>query len=154
MLLTIEKTVNLVSAPADVWALLQQPERVAACLPNVQDFRPDGEPDRYATLLVERLGPFAVRIPLNLDVAVDASAQRVVARVSGEDRAGQARVRGEVRASVRAADGEGCVLTVSSDVEVLGRMATLGAVPIRRRGDQVFDQFVSNLVQLLETGGG
>jgi carbon monoxide dehydrogenase subunit G len=77
----------------------------------------------------------------------------MVARIAGEDRAGQARVRGEVSASVRESDG-GSVLDVASDVEVLGRLASLGAVPIRRRGDQVFDQFVRNLVSLLEEGRG
>jgi len=148
VLLEISKTVTLRTSAAAVWALLQQPAKVAGCLPSVQDFRPGSEPDRYSTLLVERLGPFQVRIPLTIDVSEDAAARQVVARVSGDDRAGQARVRGEVRATVRPSD-DGSILEVVSEVEVLGRMASLGAVPMRRRGDQIFDQFIRAIGALL-----
>jgi carbon monoxide dehydrogenase subunit G len=153
MLLAITKTVGL-PQPADVvWALLQAPVRVAGCLPNVREFTPADEPGRYTTLLAERLGPFAIQVALTIDVDEDAASRRITARVAGEDRAGQARVRGDVTATVRPA-GEGSSLEVASNVEVLGRMAALGAVPMRRRGDQVFDQFVRNIGALLEAEHG
>ena len=148
MLLDIAKTVTLHTPAAAVWSLLQQPVAVAGCLPDIRDFRAAGQPDRYTTLMVERLGPFQVQMGLTIDVAVDAGAQQVVARVAGEDRTGQARVRGEVTAAVRPA-GEDAILEVVSHVEVLGRMATLGAVPMRRRGDQIFEQFIANIGALL-----
>jgi carbon monoxide dehydrogenase subunit G len=147
------KTATLPSSLDDAWALVRDPERVAACLPNVREFAPAGTPGRYATVLVERLGPFSVTVALTVDVDEDAAARRMVARVAGEDRGGQARVRGEVTAAVRA-EGDASVLDVASHVEVLGRLAALGAVPIRRRGDQVFDQFVRNLVSVLEEARG
>ena len=150
MILSIAKRAALRTPPDVVWEILRQPERVAGCLPNVEDFRPAGAPDRFATLLAERVGPFSVHVALTIDVTEDAAARRMVARVSGEDRGGQARVRGEVSASVGRDEGDGSVLDVASDVEVLGRLATLGAVPIRRRGDQVFEQFIGRLAAMLE----
>lgn len=152
MLLAITKSVTLPQSADEVWALLQQPVRVAGCLPNVREFAA-AEPGRYTTLLVERLGPFSVQVALTIDVSEDAAGRRMVAKVSGEDRAGQARVRGDVTATVRPS-GEGATLDVSSNVEVLGRMAALGAVPMRRRGDQVFEQFVRNIGTLLEEQHG
>jgi carbon monoxide dehydrogenase subunit G len=77
----------------------------------------------------------------------------MVAAVSGDDRGGQARVRGEVRATVQAV-GDGSRLDVESAVEVLGRMASLGAVPMRRRGDQIFDAFVKTIGARLEAAHG
>ncbi|MDO8485546.1 MAG: SRPBCC domain-containing protein [Candidatus Limnocylindrales bacterium] len=153
MLLDISKSVTLRSSAADVWAFLREPARVAGCLPSVHDFKPGSEPGRYTTLLVERLGPFQVRIPLTIDVSEDAAGRQIVARVSGDDRAGQARVRGEVRATVRPSD-DGSIVEVASEVEVLGRMAALGAAPMRRRGDQVFDQFVRNIGFVVEQSHG
>ena len=153
MLLAITKSVALPRSADQVWALLQQPVRVAGCLPNVKEFEPAAEPGRYTTLLVERLGPFTVQIALTIDVAEDAAGRRIVASVSGEDKGGQARVRGDVRATVRPS-GDGSILDVASNVEVLGRMAALGAVPMRRRGDQVFEQFVRNIGTLLEEEHG
>jgi carbon monoxide dehydrogenase subunit G len=160
MLLAITKSVTL-AAPVDaVWELIRDPERVAACLANLRDFRPTGEAGRYSTLLVERLGPFGVQVGLTIAVEQDEAARTMIAHVSGEDRGGAARVRGDVRATVSAApagkggDLTGSALEIVSDVEVLGRLASLGAVPMRRRGDQVFDQFVANIAALLEEPRG
>jgi len=153
MLLDIAKTVTLSVPPDDVWSLLSDPPAVAACLPNVREFKAADAPNRYTTLLVERLGPFQVQIPLTIDVTEDPAARQMRAAVAGDDRGGQARVRGDVTATVRAS-GEGSVLDVQTKAEVLGRMATLGAVPIRRRGDQIFDQFTTNLAARLEGHGG
>jgi carbon monoxide dehydrogenase subunit G len=151
VLLDISKTATLATSAEDVWAFVREPARVAACLPNVQDFGPAGIPDRYTTLLVERLGPFSVRIQLTIDVVENVAGREIVATVSGDDKAGQARVRGEVRATVRPAES-GATLEVSSHVEVLGRMAALGAVPMRRRGDQIFDAFVRTIGSRLGAG--
>jgi carbon monoxide dehydrogenase subunit G len=153
MLLAITKSVTLPVDVDAVWAVIRDPQRVAGCLPNVRDFRPAAEPGRYETLLVERLGPFGVQVALRISVEEDAAARTMVAHVAGDDRGGAARVRGDVRATVVPADG-GSTLQVQSDVEVLGRLASLGAVPMRRRGDQVFDQFIANIAALLEAPRG
>jgi carbon monoxide dehydrogenase subunit G len=153
MLLTIAKTAELPTSVDDAWALLRRPERVAACVPNIREFMPSGAEARYTTVLVERLGPFSVAVALTVDVTEEDDARRMVARFTGEDRGGQARVRGEVAASLRESE-RGSVLDVASDVEVLGRLAAVGAVPIRRRGDQMFGEFVRNLAAALEDDGG
>ena len=153
MLLDISKSVTLAAPVEAVWAFVQDPAHVAGCLPNLHEFQASEQPNRYTTTLVERLGPFQVRIPLLIDVTVDADGRQIVAAVAGDDRGGQARVRGDVRATVRPA-AEGAVLDVQSAVEVLGRMASLGAVPMRRRGDQIFDAFVRTIGERLEAEHG
>ncbi len=153
MLLAITKAVALPTDVDRVWAFVRDPVRVAGCVPNLTDFAPADGPGRYTTLLVERLGPFSVRVALTVEVSEDAAARQRVARIAGADTGGAARVRGDVRATVRP-DGEGTTLEIASDVEVLGRMAALGAVPMRRRADQVFDGFVGTIASLLEAPGG
>jgi hypothetical protein len=154
VILDITKNVTL-QVPVDrVWALLQDPPRVAGCLPNVRDFRPaDGE-NRWATVLVEKLGPFSVQVALTIEVSEDGAAHRMTAKVAGDDKGGQARVRGDLVASVRPEGDAASTLEVASNVEVLGRLATLGAVPMKRRADQIFDQFVKTIGQELEGDRG
>ena len=151
MLLNITKSATLPTSAETVWALLRQPKQVAACLPNVLEFSERDSPSEYLAVLVERLGPFSIDVKLSVTVLEDGEERRMTARVSGEDKAGNARVRGEVTAAVDGASA-GATLHVTSKVEVLGRLATLGAVPIRRRGDQVFDQFIENLRVAVATG--
>jgi carbon monoxide dehydrogenase subunit G len=154
VILDITKRVT-VPVPVDrVWALLQDPPRVAACLPNVRDFKALDGPGRYSTLLVEKLGPFSVQVALTIEVVEDAAARRMTAKVAGDDRAGQARVRGDVSATVQPEGDASATLEVASNVEVLGRLATLGAVPMRRRADQIFEQFVQNIGGALESRDG
>ena len=144
MLLEITKSVAL-DQPADtVWEIVREPETVAACLPNIREFERQGEGHSYSATIEDKLGPFKVEVPVTIDVSEDAPARRMTANVAGNDKRGQARVRGEVAASVVAADG-GSALELTSRIEVLGRLATLGAVPMRRRADQIFDVFVRNL---------
>ena len=150
MILDITKSVTLQVPVDQVWALLQDPPKVAACLPNVRDFRPAGDAGKWATLLVEKLGPFSVQVALTIEVTGDAAAHRMTARVAGDDKGGQARVRGDLVAAVTAAGDAASTLEVASNVEVLGRLATLGAVPMRRRADQIFELFVKNIGQALE----
>lgn len=152
MILSIAKSADLPVSPGDAWALVRDPVRVARCIASIEAFEPAAPPGRFEAVLVERLGPFSVRVPLTVAVTENAAARVMVAAVSGEDRAGQARVRGEVRATVLAGDGAASRLEVSSEMEVLGRLASLGAVPIRRRGDQVFEAFVVALRRLLVGG--
>jgi carbon monoxide dehydrogenase subunit G len=150
VILDITKRVTL-QVPVDrVWALLQDPPRVAACLPNVRDFRPADGPLRWATLLVEKLGPFSVQVALTIEVSEDAVAHRVTARVAGDDKGGQARVRGNLVAIAQPEDESTASLEIASNVEVLGRLATLGAVPMKRRADQIFEEFVTNIRHELE----
>jgi carbon monoxide dehydrogenase subunit G len=154
MILDITKRVTLAVPVDQVWSLLQDPPRVAALLPNVRDFKVTETPGRYSTLLVEKLGPFSVQVALTIDVSEDAAARRMTAKVAGDDKAGQARVRGDVTATVQPESDAASALEVASNVEVLGRLATLGAVPMRRRGDQIFDQFVKNISESLEGSRG
>lgn len=154
MILDITKSVTL-QVPADrVWALLQDPPAVAGCLPNVKDFRPAGDPGRWATLLVEKLGPFAVQVALTIEVSEDPATRRMTARVAGDDKGGAARVRGDLVASVVPVGEAAATLDIASNVEVLGRLATLGAVPMKRRADQIFELFVKNIQQVLEGARG
>ena len=155
MILDITKSVTL-QVPVDrVWALLQDPPAVAACLPNVRDFRQvDGVPGKWATVLVEKLGPFSVQVALVIEVTEDAATHRITARVAGDDKGGAARVRGDLVAGVipagDSASADGATLNITSNVEVLGRLATLGAVPMKRRADQIFELFVKNIGLALE----
>jgi len=144
MLLEITKTLALDRPPSEVWAFLLTPERVAACIPNVQDFRPASSADHFTAVIADRLGPFKLQVPVMIDISRDLEARQIHARIAGDDGAGQARVRGELTATLQG-EGDRSGLVLASRVEVLGRMAALGAVPMRRRADQVFDVFAQNL---------
>jgi carbon monoxide dehydrogenase subunit G len=147
MLLEINKAVALDRAADAVWEVVRDPVTVAGCIPNVRQFTAtDGA--QYSASVEDKLGPFKVEVPVTITVSEDVESRRMTADIAGADKRGQARVRGQVTADVVEADG-GSRLELRSQIEVLGRLASLGAVPMRRRADQIFDVFVGNLGNLL-----
>jgi carbon monoxide dehydrogenase subunit G len=148
MLLEIKKSVELDQPVEQMWQIVRDPATVAGTIDNIRDFQPiDGE-QRFSATVHDKLGPFKVEVPVVIDVTEDPAAHKMTARIAGNDKRGQARVRGEVTAVV-VATATGSRLELESSIEVLGRLAALGAVPMRRRADQIFEVFVRNLSALL-----
>ena len=152
MLLEIDKSVSLAQSTEAVWDVVRDPVTVAGCIPNVRDFEAGTDPGMFTATIEDRLGPFRVEVPVSIKVGNDTDSHTMTADIAGNDKRGQARVRGEV-AAVIIGEQDGARLELTSRIEVLGRLAALGAVPMRRRADQIFDVFVGNLTELLTTEG-
>ena len=153
MLLDIVKAVDLGKSAEHVWEVIRVPQNVAGCIPNVREFEQRDAGGPFSAIVEDKIGPFRVEVPISIEVSEDPAARRMTARIAGSDKRGQARLRGEVTAIVLPA-GAGSRLELASSIEVLGRLAALGAVPMRRRADQIFDVFVRNLSTLLDGSDG
>jgi carbon monoxide dehydrogenase subunit G len=141
VLLDVTRTTEVTAPPADAWALVHDVRRLAGCLPNVSDLR-ELEPDRrYAATVSDRLGPFKLSVPVEIELKSVEEPRRIVAGLTGADSRGQARVRGDLEALVEPTEG-GARLTLGMKLEVLGKLATVGAAPMRRRADELFAEFV------------
>jgi carbon monoxide dehydrogenase subunit G len=68
----------------------------------------------------------------------------LIATIKGADSMGLNRMTGSMQVALSAAPG-GTQMHFEASIEVLGKLATLGAVPIRRRTTQVFAEFAKNI---------
>jgi carbon monoxide dehydrogenase subunit G len=144
MLLEIAKQADIVVAPEAAWALLRDFPELAMCIPNVADLE-EVEPDRrYGATITDKIGPFRVTVPVRIAIESIEEPRRIVAAISGNDAKGQARLKGNLEATVDP-EGNGTRLVVSTRIDVLGKLATLGAAPMRRRADQIFDEFIARV---------
>jgi carbon monoxide dehydrogenase subunit G len=122
--------------------------RVASWVSIVREVRDIDPPRRYATLLEDRLGPFAMRADLDITVEREGRQMRVTA--SGEDRQVASRISATIELAV-APDGTGTSLAVTGRYEVIGKVATLGAGAIRKKGDKILQEFFDSAA--MELGG-
>jgi carbon monoxide dehydrogenase subunit G len=137
----------LVASPrAQVWSALLDFQRVAAWLSIVGEVREVEPGRRYGAVLEDRVGPFALRADLAVTVSADEPRLRVEA--SGEDRQVASRITAVVDLSL-ADEGSGTRVTIGGGYDITGRIATLGAGAIRKKGDHVLDQFVERLTTAL-----
>ena len=142
MLLEIEKQATIGVAPESAWALLHDFPQLTRCIPQVSDLEEIAPDQRYATTVSDKIGPFRVTVPVHIEIQAIEAPRRIVAAISGHDAKGQARLKGSLDAAVDPA-GDATQLVVMMRLDVLGKLASLGAGPMRRRADQIFDEFIA-----------
>lgn len=140
------KDVRVATGSGAVWNALLDFRRVASWLPIVRDVRELEPMRRYAAVLEDRMGPFALRADLTVDVDAAAADRRMRVSAAGEDRQVASRISASLDLTVADADG-GSALRVVGRYGITGRIATLGAGAIRKKGDKVLDDFFANLAR-------
>jgi carbon monoxide dehydrogenase subunit G len=143
------KTIALDASPELVWKAVLDFHRVASWLSIVREVRDVDPPRRYAALLEDRVGPFAMRADLDLTVETG-EGRRLKVVAGGEDRQVASRISATIELTVSSRD-EGTALDVKGRYEVTGKVATLGAGAIRKKGDRILQEFFDSATK--ELGG-
>jgi carbon monoxide dehydrogenase subunit G len=138
----------MVAAPKDkVWARLMDIPAAARCVPGVASVRPNGK-DRYQGTLAVQIGP--VRLVLDGDFAVtarDEAAGTASIRAEAKD----SRVGGAIRATLDLAlaekDASETQLRIGTDLTVMGRLGEFGQASIKRKADQLIQDFAECLAR-------
>jgi carbon monoxide dehydrogenase subunit G len=143
------KTIRLDANPDAVWDAVRDVHRVASWLSIVREVRDVDPPRRYSALLEDRLGPFAMRADLGLTVETR-EPHGLHVSAAGEDRQVASRIAATIDLAVEP-DGAGTSLKVFGRYEVTGKVATLGAGAIRKKGDKILEEFFASATK--ELGG-
>ena len=111
------------NAPPDrVWAVLMDPNMIAACIPGCDRFEPDGE-DRYRTHLTVALA--AITGTYEGVVVLSDKVPPTSYRLTGEGRGHAGFVKGSSMVTLRG-DGETTVVEVTATVQTGGTIARVG----------------------------
>jgi carbon monoxide dehydrogenase subunit G len=147
MLLNVTENLELGAAGADVWRLLRDTERFARLVASVQSVEPMEFPDKeaYRVQVMEKVGPFKVIMKLDVAVTESVELEALGATVKGVDAAGRSRATGTLRVELTPST-VGTLMRFVVNVEVLGKLATLGAPVIRRRVTELFSDFGQRVV--------
>ena len=137
----------MVAAPKDeVWTRLMDIPAAARCVPGVASVRPSGK-DRYLGTLAVQIGP--VRLVLDGDFAIvarDEAAGTASIRADAKD----SRVGGAIRATLDVALAEReaeTQLRIGTDLTVMGRLGEFGQASIKRKADQLIQDFAECLAR-------
>lgn len=136
----------IIEAPVEsVWAFTGDVPAVARCLPGVQEFEQEDE-DTYTGALRVKVGPVEVRLSGRLRVA-ERDADELRARLEAE--AADRRIRGAVKATstLRLEPGPDgtTALAIHTDAAVLGKLGEFGQAVMRRKANQLLQQFARNM---------
>lgn len=146
MLLKLAEDLAL-NAPIDeVWKLLRDTPCLTGLLPGVENVESLNETgvEGYAARVSDKIGPFKLTMNLEVRVIETVEASLLKAAIRGADSMGLNRVTGSMQISLSSASS-GTQMRFEASIEILGKLATLGAVPIRRRTTQAFAEFAQNI---------
>lgn len=148
----VDREITIAAPRAKVWDFLWDVERVAACIPGARDVRTVEAGKRYAAVVGEKVGPFKVQFPLAIDVVEVDAPSRLRARAGGRDAAVDGLVKVDLDLSLAEADGGTTALRLVADINVLGKLGSLGHSVIVRKGTDIVDRFAAAIRAALEGG--
>jgi carbon monoxide dehydrogenase subunit G len=146
---------NELSVPADadaVFALINDVERVAGCLPGATlDGRQD---DAYLGRVKVKVGPITAAYSGTVRFTEVATAERKLRLLArGADTHGNGDAEADVTLTVREAPG-GATIELRTDLSIRGKLAQFGKGAIGAVSTRLLDQFARNLADRLRAQSG
>lgn len=128
----------------EVWNFIWDFKGVARCIPGCEDVQEHDPHHKYTAAVRKKLGPFLIRMPLEIEIVDHRERSWLCATVVGRDQ----RLRSEVeqRLNVKLGDHPaGTRLLAEIAVEIRGVLATVDAHLIERNLDQTIGEFTQAL---------
>jgi carbon monoxide dehydrogenase subunit G len=146
MLLKLAEELPLNASIDEVWKLLRDIPRLTGLLPGVEDVARLSEEslEGYAARINETIGPFKITMNVEVHVTETVEPTLLKAAIKGADSMGLNRITGSMQIALSPASSR-TQMNFEASIEILGKLATLGAVPIRRRTTQAFAEFAQNI---------
>jgi carbon monoxide dehydrogenase subunit G len=142
----IDHRITVPAPPEQVWAFMMDIPAVSRCVPGVDGVALiDG--DTYSGVMRVRVGPIQVRLDGQVILAErDAAARQARMDLQAADK----RLNGAVNAKMRmqlspADDGRQTDVEIRTDANVMGKLGEFGQAVIRKKADQIVQEFASNL---------
>ena len=149
-MIELARTIELPLAPDDAWAALWNVSAVAHCLPGCQSVDEVEPRRRYRAVVKDRVGPFSVTIPLDVEVDADEAARELRVKATGRDSILGSPVRMALTARLAPHAG-GSSLALNGNAEVGGKLAALGQAVIHRKTRDILDTFARQLGDMLKS---
>ena len=147
-----QKEVEILAPREKVWQFIWDVDRFIACVPGCKEAKTIEPEKRYAATMVEKVGPFKVEFPTTIEVLEREELTRIKAQASGADNKIGSRMKLDLDVHLRE-DGDKTILGFVAGVDILGKLAALGHGIIKRKADQVLDEFAQAVKTKLEGDG-
>ncbi|HUF43300.1 MAG TPA: SRPBCC domain-containing protein [Verrucomicrobiae bacterium] len=147
-----QKEVAIEAPREKVWKFIWDVDRFIACVPGCKEAKTLEEGKKYSAIMVERVGPFKVEFPTTIVVLERDELSHIKAQASGADNKIGSRMKIDLDVHLSEQDNK-TVVSFVAGVDILGKLAALGHGIIKRKADQVLDEFAQAVKAKLEGEG-
>lgn len=146
MAIQLENSFILSMPPEQAWALLNDIERIAPCVPGARLTEIAG--DDYSGTVKVKLGPITAEYKGTATITSrDAAAKKLTLTGKGRDIRGQGMAGADLVMEISPEGGDSRV-TVATELQISGKVAQLGKAVMQDVSARLIDQFVENLKAL------
>jgi uncharacterized protein len=141
-----------VDAPIEkVWDAVLDVERVAPTVPGAQVLERTGD-DSYKVSIKVKVGPMSMTYRGEVEITDrDEAAHRAVMKAKAKESRGQGTANADVTMELSGDDGRTSA-TINTDVELSGKVATMGQGVLQDVSGRLVDTFSQNLQKMLAEG--
>ena len=144
----LEKTTFIEAAPDDVFAAINNVERIVTCVPGAALDSRDG--DAYQGNVKIKVGPISAAYSGTVRF-LDTAQRTLRVQARGAESGGSGDAEAAVTIGVAGRDG-GAVLSIEADLLIRGKIAQFGKAAIGAVSDRLLQQFADNLSRMLREG--
>ena len=140
----------LIARPVEeVWEFLWDIEKLSRCIPGCQGVKTVKEREKYELKVKDSVGPISVQFELMADVKKLEPLKRIEIAMEGKDfKAGGVR---QTMILALTPNGNDTKVDFETDVNVFGRLGTLGYPFVKKKAEAVIKQFGDNVKAAIET---
>ena len=142
----IDHRITVPAPPERVWAFMMDIPAVSRCVPGVNDVaRIDDQ--TYSGVMSVRVGPIAVKLDGRVILAErDEAARQARMDLQAADRRINGAVNAKMRMQLASADsGSKTDVSIQTDANVMGKLGEFGQAVIRKKADQIVQEFANSL---------
>ena len=139
------RSFGIEAPPALVWKFLWDIEAMAGCIPGCEEVITQVENKTYLAKMRRKIGPFVIRMEMDIEVTECVEPERVAMVVAGRDRKLKSKLSQTVTLALEGEpEGPSCI-EVNTHLELSGVLASLGAILLRGHIQNEMDTFVKNV---------
>jgi carbon monoxide dehydrogenase subunit G len=134
-----------------VWEFLWDIEKLTSCIPGCESVKTIKDREKYELTVKDSVGPITVHFELLAEVKKLEPLRRIEIALEGKDfKAGGVR---QTMTLVLTAKGSDSEIDFETDVNVFGRLGTLGYPFVKKKAETVINEFSENVKSAIEANG-
>lgn len=146
----IAKSITVPGSPELVWRHLTQPELIVDCLPGASLTSSSEDGRTHEGKMKVKLGALTVAYAGSAEfVELDPESQTLELRARGREKVGSGTASMTMRSALRSVDG-GTEIDIDSDVQLTGKLVSMGRGMIGAVADELLDEFSTRLADTLQ----
>jgi carbon monoxide dehydrogenase subunit G len=137
------------AGPDEVWAFLNDPSKVGACMPDVHEVTVH-DPHSFDATVKVAVGVVRGKFKFKVKLAPDEAAHRMAITATGGGLGSVVDLT--AGATVNAGDGDGTLLDWQGEATVRGPLASVGGRVIDSQAKKLVEQMFANVKQQVDAG--